>query len=169
MTHLRVCLKRIWKDVREYRGFIAFFLVYDLAVQLLFRNFCPSVIVTGLPCPGCGMTRAVFWFAVGQFEKGWEMNPLGIGWLALAAYFCVMRYWLGKKPKGVLQMGAALAVCMAAFYLYRMVRYFPGEVPIAYAEKNLLERILPGYRELVERLAALLARVRAFAAGCFIY
>lgn len=139
------------RDIKEYRLFILAFVIYDAAVQVLFGAFCPMVIVAGLPCPGCGMTRAVFYFATGQFEKGWQMNPLGILWFALAVYFAVMRYWFGKEAKGELQIGGGLAACMLALYLYRMYRFFPGELPVCYMEGNLLERIWAGYRDFVFR------------------
>lgn len=140
---------RLWKDIKDYRWFIMGLLAYDLLVQLVFHEFCPMVIVTGLPCPGCGMTRAVFYFATGQFARGWEMNPLGILWLALILYFIVMRYFLGKKPKGVLQIGGVLAACMLLYYGYRMYRYFPGDAPICYTEGNLLERIFSEYQDFI--------------------
>ena len=136
---------RIWRDVRAYWQFGAAFLVYDRLVMWIFGAFCPSVIVAGLPCPGCGMTRSVFYFATGQWEKGWQMNPLGILWLLLAVYFCFMRYGLGKKPAGVLQIGGCRAALMAVVYLIRMYREFPGDVPICYTPGNLLERLWPGY------------------------
>lgn len=138
---------RVWGDIWEYRMFILAFVIYDALAQLCFHAFCPVVIVTGMPCPGCGMTRAVFYFATGQWERGWEMNPLGILWLALAVYFVVMRYWMGKRAKGVLQIGGCLVVCMLLLYGYRMYRYFPGEPPIAYSSGNLLSYVTPGYEE----------------------
>lgn len=149
MSRLRQALLRIGRDVRAYWMFALAFAVYDILVQLVFDAFCPVAIVTGLPCPGCGMTRAVFFFVTGQIGKGWEMNPIGIGWTALAAYFCMMRYWLGKSPRGLLQAGGVLTVCMVAFYVYRMYRYFPGDAPICYTEGCVLERLLPGYRTFI--------------------
>lgn len=149
---LYAAASRLWKDVKDYRLYILALLVYDLLVQLAFHAFCPMVIVTGLPCPGCGMTRAIFYFATGQISKGWKMNPLGILWLALILYFIAIRYCLGKKPKGVLQIGGALAACMLLYYGYRMYRYFPGKAPICYSEENLMERVFLGYREFVLRL-----------------
>ncbi len=140
-------LGRIRKDVREYWKFGAAIAVYDGLATLLFGAFCPSVIVAGLPCPGCGMTRSVFCFATGQFAKGWELNPLGILWLLLALYFCAMRYGMGKKLRGALQAGGCLAALMAVFWLYRMYRYFPGETPLCYTPGNLLERMWPAYGE----------------------
>lgn len=149
MKRLETVFWRIGRDVRTVWKYIAAFLLYDAVMQLVFHQFCPAVIVTGLPCPGCGMTRAVFYFATGQFEKGWRMNPLGILWLALAVYFCVMRYWFARQAKEVLYIGGVLAACMAFFYVYRMYRYFPGDVPICYTPGNLLERMWMGYKDKI--------------------
>lgn len=149
---LHVAAARLWDDIKACKIFILAFVIYDMLVQLVFHAFCPMVIVTGLPCPGCGMTRAVFCFATGQFDKGWELNPLGILWLALAVYFVLMRYWLLKEAKGVLQAGGVLAAGMLVYYVYRMYMYFPGKAPICYTSGNLLERLIPGYRGLVLRL-----------------
>ena len=161
MKQVRECLLRIQKDLQEYKGFLLVFLLYDIIVQLCFRNFCPAVILTGLPCPGCGMTRAVFYFLTGQVKKGWVMNPLGIGWAVLAVYFVVMRYWLGRKPVGLLQGGGILTVCMAVLYIYRMYSSFPGEVPIMYTQENLFAQIVPGYQQWIEKLTAVLVQIRA--------
>ena len=156
MKILRPVWDRVWRDVITYRYFLAAFAAYDLAVMRFFRNFCPSVIICGMPCPGWGTTRAVFYFITGQFEKGWAMHPVGIGWLLLAAYFCLMRYILGKRPVGVLQMGALLAVCMEIVYVWRMFQEFPGEAPMAYVPGSLLEQVVPGYLKIIEKIPDLL-------------
>jgi len=36
-----------------------------------FREF------TGLPCPGCGLTRSVFAIGNGDFSLAWALNPFG--------------------------------------------------------------------------------------------
>ena len=69
---------RIRKDVGAYWGFAVVFVLYDIAAHAMFHAFCPSVFLFGLPCPGCGMTRAVFFFITGQFQRGMQMNPLGL-------------------------------------------------------------------------------------------
>lgn len=152
---LRLAAMRLWKDIQTYKALLLALLFYDAVVQICFGAFCPMVIVTGLPCPGCGMTRAVCYLLTGQFAKSWEMHPMGILWTALAVCFLLSRYWFAKPVKALLRVGGVLAVCMLALYLYRMYRCFPGEAPMAYHEKNLLERALPGYRDLVLRLSFL--------------
>lgn len=37
--------------------------------------FCPFKILTGIPCPGCGMTRAFLAFAEGDFLMAFQYNP----------------------------------------------------------------------------------------------
>lgn len=161
MNDMKTVLGRIGKDIRSYGGFAVVFLLYDIAVQFLFGAFCPCRIVTGLPCPGCGMTRSVICFAFGQFARGWQYNPLGICWLLLGLYFGAMRYLAGRPAKGTLQVGGILVVGMLLFYLYRMYRFFPGEVPMEYTGGNLLERAFPGYYTAMlqglERLRSIVA------------
>ncbi len=141
--------KRAAKDVRAYWGFAVVFILYDLAANLLFGAFCPSVIVAGLPCPGCGMTRAVLAFLTGRFETGMQMNPLGMVWILWALYFAVMRYGFGKKAKGLMTAGGVIVVMMIGVYAFRMYMEFPGKPPICYTPGNVLERIVPGYENLV--------------------
>jgi len=38
---------------------------------------------TGLPCPGCGMTRSLSCGIRGMFHESWEYHPLGLFVLAL--------------------------------------------------------------------------------------
>lgn len=156
MNNPKMVGKRIANDIRAYWGFGLVFFIYDVLTHFLFGAFCPSVILAGIPCPGCGMTRAVFFFATGRFMRGWNMNPLGLLWFALVVYFCVMRYGLGKKPKGLFGMGGVIIGLMVILYLVRMYLYFPGNPPISYTPGNMLEHILPGYRLMVEKIVTTL-------------
>jgi hypothetical protein len=40
-------------------------------------SFCWFRSMTGLPCPGCGLTRAVFAISGGEFAAAWHFNPFG--------------------------------------------------------------------------------------------
>lgn len=142
---LRAAAGRAARDLKDWWKFAAALLLYDAAVQLIFGAFCPSVIVTGLPCPGCGMTRAVCCFLTGRFAAGWAYHPLAPGWILWGLYVGVSRYFLGKDAKYALPAAGVLAGLMAVFYVWRMCRCFPGEAPMVYTAGNLLERCVPGY------------------------
>ncbi|MBV8611721.1 MAG: DUF2752 domain-containing protein [Singulisphaera sp.] len=38
---------------------------------------CAFAVVTGHPCPTCGMTTSFAWFARGRFDRSWRANPAG--------------------------------------------------------------------------------------------
>mgnify|MGYP000846371592 CR=1 FL=1 len=38
---------------------------------------CVWHVLTGLPCPGCGLTTAFAWMARGDGAAAWRCNPLG--------------------------------------------------------------------------------------------
>ena len=46
---------------------------------------CAFAVVTGHPCPTCGMTTSFAWFARGRFDRSWRANPAG----SLLALTCV--------------------------------------------------------------------------------
>ncbi len=50
---------------------------------------CPFRLATGIPCPGCGLTRSFCAVAKGDVERGFELHWLGP---LLFAVLCV--YWL---------------------------------------------------------------------------
>lgn len=56
---------------------------------------CHFALVTGRPCPSCGMTTAFAWSVRGRFDRAWRANPAGsllapacmafVPWLLLGA------------------------------------------------------------------------------------
>ena len=150
-------MKQIWsrleRDILEYRYAIGGLLIYYIVVRMVFHGFCPMVILTGLPCPGCGLTRAVCFLLSGQFARSFALHPLGVFWLAAAVWFAVDRYLLGKKmTKHLLLFFLCLCFATVCLYVYRMAVLFPDRPPMSYTGHNLLERIVPGYRAWVRSL-----------------
>lgn len=45
---------------------------------------CPFRLLTGYPCPLCGITRSVAALGAGDVEAGLAMNPLGVAVLPMA-------------------------------------------------------------------------------------
>lgn len=50
--------------------------LYGMLPYLPFRPFCLFKKLTGLPCPGCGFTRAMECLMQGDWYRSWQMNPL---------------------------------------------------------------------------------------------
>lgn len=120
-----------------YLGACFFFL------WLLTGSICPMHAVTGIPCPGCGLTRAGLRVLMLDFDGAWRMNPfifpIGILLLIRGTY----RYLLRRKPGKWFSLCTAVILAgLVVFYIWRMVCFFPGEAPVNYLESCLAERIL---------------------------
>lgn len=153
--NLRQAAGRVWKDIKEYKWLGIVLITYYLLVEYTFSAFCPLVIITGFPCPGCGITRALLCVFTGQFARAWSINPLIYAVLFTALYAGVQRYLLGRRVKGFYQLLCIVAVLMIVVYIYRMYRYFPHRPPMSITRGSLFEKILPGYGEFLNKLQRL--------------
>ena len=106
-------LGRIIQDVKEYGVAAVAVALYTVAVNLIFHAFCPLIIFCGFPCPGCGVSRATACFITGRWQQAWQMNPVVFPIMLCAAYFCLMRYLLGRKVKGMKVLAAIIMVLLA--------------------------------------------------------
>ena len=91
---------------------------------------CGWRAITGLPCPGCGLTRSVSCTVRGELAAAWAYHPFGPVLLALAAGSAVA----GLQPRRVRQRlagwcdrhGRALtisyAMLISAFLLFGVLR-----------------------------------------------
>ncbi|WP_455619668.1 DUF2752 domain-containing protein [Eisenbergiella sp.] len=148
----KAVLMRIGKDVKQYKWAAAAFLVYYIVVKRVFHAFCPLLILTGLPCPGCGTTRALLYIFQGQFGRAWRLNPCAFLWVLFGIYLFSRRYVQGKEAKWAMKFLAATAALMILVYVYRMVAEFPGHPPMTFRRDNILNRIFPFYNDLLRRL-----------------
>ena len=149
---LPVIWGRIKQDIGQHGAGVLAVVVLYIVMHALFGAFCPSVIVTGFPCPGCGMTRAVLYLLKGQFLRSWALNPAAGLWGLWALWFAFERYIRGQKCKGLTWALCGIALFMISVYLIRMVRYFPDRPPYVYTPNNLFSRIIPGYRSIIKHL-----------------
>ena len=143
MEYTKTVCRRIAADVKEYGIAVAVLFVYTAFTNLGFHAFCPLIIFCGLPCPGCGVTRAAVCLMTGRWQQAWQLNPMIFPIALTAVYFGWNRYLLGRKAMGIKTMAIALLVLLIAVYGLRMYLYFPNRVPYIYTEDNILARLLP--------------------------
>lgn len=100
---------------------------------------CPIKFVTGVSCPGCGMTRA--WLSLLRLDLGaaWGYHPLF--WLppvALAAYFLCRRPFPRALRLGV----AAVCALFCVVYLIRLLGGYAPDVVVCSPREGLLYRLV---------------------------
>lgn len=64
--------------------------------------------------------------------RGMEMHPFIYGVIILVGWFGVRRYIQRKETKSLGKWVILLCVGLILYYVYRMVRYFPGDAPMSY-------------------------------------
>lgn len=146
---------RIAADVQEYGMAFSALLIYMVVVNLVFHAFCPLVIFSGFPCPGCGITRAAVCFLTGKWRLAWDMNPVIFPVMLTVFYFGINRYLLGQKAKGIKWLIVLVLALLVITYGVRMYLYFPDWAPYVYTQDNMLERFFPFYKRFLHKTGIL--------------
>ncbi len=141
--------QRIFADVKKFWPIPIIIVVIYFVLHKLEGAFCPAVIIFGLPCPGCGITRALLYVLQGRFEDAFYMNPSVYLWLLFLLYIIVVRYVLGKPLKHGVMLAGIIGVVMVIRFGYGMYMYYPTRPPFAYTGGNVMEDIIPGYMHMV--------------------
>ena len=147
---IKLFFLRIYKDIKNYWVGIALFLVLYFSLKYFYNAYCPLILITGLPCPACGMTRAVLRFCQGEWIRAYNLQPTVFLWVGYAIYWGVYRYILGKKSEILDWIFIILLLFQIGVYIYRMMTIFPEYAPMTYRSKNLFRYIIPNYREMIE-------------------
>lgn len=135
---MKSILSRITKDIKECRIAILAFAGYMLLSTLFFHEVCPQLIVTGLPCPGCGLTRAGVLLLQGRFLDAFHMHAFIYVWFAFALYFLYNHYIRQRRIKYGMQIIIVLILAMLIYYICRMVMYFPEREPMIWSKHTSL-------------------------------
>ena len=128
---------RIGQDLLRIKFPLLLTVIYFTAAFLFAGEICPLRILTGFPCPGCGLTRAGFFVLTGQWGCAAQMNPTVFLWIpALAALFFT-RYLFPEAKRYAYAFLIVTAVFTLICYTVRMALLFP-EPPLTYYRENLL-------------------------------
>lgn len=139
---IKEAFKLLWKDIWTFRWVIIVFAAYFFVGKNFMYSLCPTVVITGFPCPGCGMTRAVFAVLRGNFVRAWQLHPFVYVLMLYAIAFAFRRYIMQKEVKSMIKYLIVIADAMIGYYIYRMLYLFPEEAPMTYYYGSMLYRII---------------------------
>ncbi|AIY83575.1 MAG: DUF2752 domain-containing protein [Clostridium baratii] len=124
-------IKKIFKYV--------LFLVLGFSIILAFNIKCIIRTLIGIPCPGCGMTRAWIEAINLNFYEAFKFHPLFL----LAPILIILIIIRGEKciDKYTKYVDVSIVVIIVLFlgvYAFRMYMYFPNEVPMNINKESVL-------------------------------
>jgi len=101
-------------------------LLFHISPEKLAWYPCPFHSITGVECPGCGMTRACIALARGDIGNALNYNPLSLGLVLLAGGFAlaphrIHRYWR-RLPLNIRTLtGWSTFVLILGFWVHRIL------------------------------------------------
>lgn len=132
-------VRLLWKDIKDAKWAIMLVIAYFVLGKYFLYSLCPMVVITGFPCPGCGLTRAGFRLLGLDFAGAFQMHPMIYPIAAYLGLFCWNRYIRKRRMgAGLKVLLILILIILILFYLWRMFFCFPGEPPMSYYEGNLL-------------------------------
>ena len=143
--------KRLLADSKVLILFVAVVVCYYLFMNMVLHTGCIFTYITGLPCPGCGLTRAGILLLTGDIKGAFYMNPSIFLWGYFGIYFVCSRYMIGNG-KGIMLNLILVCLLTIFIYIYRMGCFFPSHEPLVFQKRSLLYLYCDWYREFIEVL-----------------
>ena len=145
---------RLIRHMRRHAVLWVSLAAFLLLAWSLTGTSCTLRSITGLPCPGCGLTRALIAALRGDLAAALQLHPLF--WLAPLVLPAVL-YCLAFNPallsaRWVRIAWIVLAALFVAVYIIRMILFFPVSEPLTWNADAFLPRIWRLLRWLVESL-----------------
>lgn len=135
------------KDVHTAYPVLVVVVLIIILSNAILGKICALRMLAGIPCPGCGLTRAFLLLSQGDIKTATEMHPFWIPIVFVLVLFVVGRYFIENKEKRrkifhIIKLLAILIVIgMFALYVYRMINYYPDVEPMVYDKDNILNKV----------------------------
>lgn len=139
-------LSKIKKDLKQIAVPLIAISLYILLENIILGKICPTRILFGIPCPGCGTTRAFWLLMQGKIAEATASNPIWIPIVVLGIVFLINRHFVTSKTVSdrityILKRAVVIVgVLCIIYYVYRMIYWFPNREPMVYDPENTLQR-----------------------------
>ena len=110
----------------------------------LFDYYCPSMVIFGIPCPACGISRAIYLLLQLKFVEAFKMNPsiyMAIPLILLYLYF----YYNDKDYELLYYPTLFVLIGSIIIFIYRVFTNW-GTPPLVFNYNSLLFKIIEGIK-----------------------
>lgn len=140
-------LKKLFNDIYRLRIFILLLCAVFIIFNLLFHKICITSIISGYPCPGCGITRAFACILTFRWREALVFNPTIFIWLPVLAFGFLNRYFFNKSGRIFTILLISAGIITIITYVIRMLTLFPDTEPMTYYEHNLINFLTGLFRK----------------------
>lgn len=130
---------RIVQDLKKFFPLVVLIGVYIIIMNLVAGKVCPMRMVSGFPCPGCGITRSLWLLCQGDIAGSIRIHPMGILIIPGMILGCYERYGSGSVKKWGQKYLIIWSIACITVYIIRMIYRYPHTEPMVYDSENLLQ------------------------------
>lgn len=133
-------MRLISKILKSSLFWIVLYLIYALIMNIFKLESCSIKLLIGLPCPGCGMTRAIICLLKLDFKGSFRYNALWLILLFIVVVAILKKYGIFKKLYYSRVFWTLIGTTILTYYILRLIYVYPNE-PMDYYYFNLLNRM----------------------------
>lgn len=127
--------------MKRIKDFFIIFLIGSFI--LIFNTKCIFKSIIGMPCPGCGLTRAWISFIKGDISKAFYWHPLFLMIPILS--ILIVLYFKGsftRYRRYILIAIIIIIILYLVIYIARMRTLFPYIEPLDYNGHSFINRLI---------------------------
>lgn len=126
---LKKAIKKLNNEIlKNEQVMVLLFLLFVALILHIFHIGCISRFITGISCPGCGMTRAMIHVAKLDFKGAIYYHPL------VFTLPIIMILFLYKKKINTLILNTILILIITAFLIVYIVRLLDVNNEVVYID-----------------------------------
>lgn len=108
---------------------------------------CYFKAILGIPCPGCGLTRAYLALLKGNLKEAFYYHPLFIVPVIVIIYILISKI---RKYKNNMKFWLGICALFIVTWIIRMVLLFPSHEPMVFYKAALFPSIYAKLRLLLK-------------------
>ncbi len=131
------------KFIKKYAVWFIIIIGYMIIAQIVTGTTCLIKSTIGVPCPGCGMTRATLELLSGNISAALHYHPLVVFFYpAVIVLFLLWKFCRKSHPRAVMMFAMFFVVVFITVYVIRLIIYFPHTEPFTFNTNTFLGRFI---------------------------
>ena len=135
-------LKRAHQNVISAWWVFLIMLIYTVFAILFLGTSCVVSSATGLPCPGCGLTRSFEALLSGDIQASIHYHALLIPTMITFITYGILWLFDKHRIKFIDYLLVVFLFIYIGYFIFRFITMFPNESPLTINYKAIAPRIL---------------------------